>query len=315
MKKYLAAILAAILVFAVMAFPALADSVKLTLTGPGSVAAGDTAVVKLSIEGSYKASVVNLMIEFDKTAFSFEGYEFGSAGSEYSNKGICFCELTADGSAVSFGAMFSTDPISAEGELVSLTFRALSGASSTEQFTVKVEELGYMPVNATTATDIDYTAEPLSIAVSGGTGAPDTTAAPGEPTAAPADPTAAPGEPTAAPGEPTAAPADPTDKADPTDDSGNKTKTAEPTDPDDSAAPGETTEDPDTSADPAETEDPEGSADPAEPTSEPIKPEPGRQQKTVKTVLIVLGSILGAALLCVCGLLIFRSIKERRNRR
>lgn len=183
MKKYLAAILAALLVFAVFAVPAFADGVKFTLTGPDSVAEGETVVIKLSIEGSYKASIVNLLIEFDKSAFKFEGYEYGSAGKTYESSGICSCGLTTDGKAVSFGAMFMTDEgVSAEGELVSLTFRANTGASASNQFKVTVEEFGYMPVGASASTDISYSADPITVAVTSGSGTTDPTDAPVDPT-------------------------------------------------------------------------------------------------------------------------------------
>lgn len=170
MKKTIIAVLCAVLLASVCAFPVFASSVPhFFLKGPSSVNAGDELEIIVNVEGEYEAHLMNLRIEFDKNSFQYLGKKNGDAYNELVEEGaIGTCDITLDGKAVSFAVMMLTDPTSVEGELVKLKFKALSSAGDKTGFKLIVDEFGYMPVGQSNATDIECTASGLSVSVSGG---------------------------------------------------------------------------------------------------------------------------------------------------
>ena len=350
MKKICSLILAALLFTALLAFPALADgSARFRLTGPSSAGIGDTVEVTLNIEGEYEANLMNLSVHFDKDVFSYEGCTLGDAGKQFSNDGGPLTTgLTITGDEVSFAFMIMKvtpsaegDMIpgttSAQGEIATLKFKANAPAAEAV-FSIEVSEFGFLDLGETISTEIERTSEGISVTVSGGaivTEAP-TTAPTEAPTTAPTTaPTAAPTDaPTAAPTDkPTPEPTDTTKVTDAPDETPAPTDTTKATDAPtaapDETEPAEETENPAETEQASETEAPAeteqvseteapAETEPAEETEAPAETERpddrgNSKQKTVKTVLIVLGSILGAALLCMAALLICRSVKENKK--
>lgn len=313
MKKLLAALIAAVLLLSLMAVPASAkDKAHFYLTGPSSAKVGDTVKVILSVEGDYSAHIINLMVYFDNTSFRYLGKTYGEAYSDsIDNGGFGLCDITEKGNAISLGIMMITDPTSAEGELLELSFEVLSTASSSADFKVSVEQFSYMPVGQMFGQDIDYTADGLTMKLSGGSGASTTPVpSPGgwtSPTKAPSgsqEPVSTPG-----PGSPTKNPSgtvNPSTQPAGTEPSGSEpagTETSET----DSAVTQEPSEAP-VSTDIAETEAPSaepspGSSENAEPVSseQPGNDDNGTPTKNnaKKTAWIVICCCAAAAALAV----------------
>ncbi|MBQ1892916.1 MAG: hypothetical protein II155_02295, partial [Clostridia bacterium] len=88
MKKTIIAVLCAVLLASVCAFPVFASSVPhFFLKGPSSVNAGDELEIIVNVEGEYEAHLMNLRIEFDKNSFQYLGKKNGDAYNELVEEG------------------------------------------------------------------------------------------------------------------------------------------------------------------------------------------------------------------------------------
>lgn len=172
MKKVFSAVLCAVLLVSMFAFPALADGTpRFFLTGPASVDVGSEIEIVLNVEGEYQAHIINVLVEFDNASFSYVGKKNGDAYIEMAENGaVGTCELTMNGKAVSFAVMMLSDAASSEGELVKLRFKALSTAAEKTEFKAVVKDFSYMPVGSKNSTPIECTSSNLSVVVVGGSG-------------------------------------------------------------------------------------------------------------------------------------------------
>ena len=179
MKKILAMLIAAVMLLALAGLPAVASSSNIPyfyLEGPSTAKAGDTITVKLFVSGEYQAHTLNMRVYFDNTSYRLEGKTFGDAYLEArALGGWGMCDLTQEQNAVSLGIMRMTSPMSAVGELLSMDFKVLGTASSNTDFSVTVEDFGYMPIGQTVADPIGYSTSGLSVKVTGGSGGSSTT--------------------------------------------------------------------------------------------------------------------------------------------
>lgn len=244
MKRLFPMILAAIMLLAVMAFPAYADeSARFYLEGPSSAKVGDRITISLFIDGEYKVNTLNLRVYFDNTSFSYVGRKFGQAyydtndevGPVYSE-----CRPTSKGNAVSFAMMMIDEPMHAVGKLVDLEFEVLATASPNADFMVEVRDFGYMPIGASNATPVAHTENGLSMTLSGGSGTgttpmPIATPRPISPTATPAGDSKT-EDPSHSDSKETPAPTDPAVTEGPSD-TDDPTTTEGPSDPDATPAP------------------------------------------------------------------------------
>ena len=287
MKRLISILLTSVLLFALLAVPAFASNTpRFFLTGPSSAKAGDTVKISVNIEGSYSAHIVNLKVGFDPGSFDYVSYSYGNVGNAFTASGMAMCSKTADGKAVSYGALAASEAISAEGVIVELTFTVLGTAVSNPRFTITVEEFSYMPVGASNSNEISHTAEGLSMSVTGSSGGQG--------------------------GGPTITPR-------PTEQGGavNPLGTPEPAPTNNgSSRDNDNTPDPNRTQ-PAESGSPASASELPEVTEQAENtPEPGSNRgmsKSMKTVFFAIVGVLAAVLILVIVLLVLRSRKEKKR--
>lgn len=313
MKKILSVITAAVLLLALVALPVSAErKPHFYVTGPSSAKAGDMIKLTVNVEGDYQAHIIGLRLGFDTRAFRYVSYEFGGTYAAIQNAdGMASCGLTASGDAVSYGVLMPVEAASVEGALVQVTFEVLSSASSSYTFALSVPEFGYMPLSSTTSTHIDCTVDSFSLTVSGGSGTGNTQT----PTYTPKPGTT--DQPV--PGSPApVGPGNVTDSPSGTSDVPNIT--VAPISPDNTQ-----NMDPSVTGIPGETTDTPAVTDSGlQPDTNKVNPQDNTGDNTpggsgssdsLKTGLIILGSILAAALVCVCVYFGIRASKEKKGKK
>lgn len=244
MKRFLTILLAAALLTMLAAVPASAETTpRFYLEGPSTARVGDTITLSLKVAGQYQAHTLEVRIYFDNTSVRFVNTVPGAIYPQIGNNGgFAISGVTTEGNAVSFGFIMPTDAMSGEGELIKMQFEVISTAAPRADFATEVLAFNYLPVGEINATPIAFTADNLSVTLSGGSGSGTTT----PPIATPRPATTANPRPTSTP-RPTADP--------------NSTPTP-------TAAPGGT------GRDNGATHDPNGKNDPTQSPSSPFQPNP-----------------------------------------
>lgn len=220
MKKILAALVAFAMVFALAAMPSFAENAPVVFSADNVTAQpGDVVEVNVYLNGNYEAHVLNMRVNFDADLLTLndaptEGAVIAQARSN--GAFIVLDHTTVEGS-IRLGIMMPTNPFSASGTMLTLSFTVSENAPEGEiPVEIEVTEFKYMPLNGDSHV-IDCTVENGSVTVELPATAEPTNAPTAEPTSAPTDeptneptsaPTDAPVEPTEAP---TDAPVDPTE--------------------------------------------------------------------------------------------------------
>ena len=183
MKKFFAMLMVCLMLAALAAPCASASGVvRFYIEGPSSAKVGDTFEISVKVSGSYQAHIINLTVSFNKTAVSYKGNTKGPVYlSAMNDGGMCACDVTMSGDAVSIAILMPIDPLSAEGEIVKLSFEVLSTAGSKAKFGLTAEEFGYMPIGQTDMTTIAHSDQGLDVKISGGSGtSPTSVPGPGD---------------------------------------------------------------------------------------------------------------------------------------
>lgn len=167
MKKFLAILFAALMLFSATAIPAFAEDeepelepVRFSLSGPVYSREGGDVSIYLNVEGEYQAHIVSLFITFDPDYAEFVGYE-----KLYTSSPFLSAHITADGDEFAFAIMvISGDPFCETGSIARFDFKLLEGAPENAEFGIRMQMFRYRVPNGS-PTDLPYTLSGVVIPV------------------------------------------------------------------------------------------------------------------------------------------------------
>lgn len=150
MKKFLAVLFAALMLFSAVSLPVFADGeapqtepTRFYLTAPVYSREGSEVSVYLNVEGEYEAHIVSLFVTFDPDCAEFIGYEKMLTSNPMVSAG-----LTMDGDEVAFGLfVISGAPFSQTGTIARFDFRMLEGAPENAEFGIRMQMFRYREPN------------------------------------------------------------------------------------------------------------------------------------------------------------------------
>lgn len=133
-----------------------------------AVAPNGEVVVPVTISGDYQAHTLVGSIQYDSANLTLVSVVAGSMFDNYSgNEPLIEFDGNAQG-IVRFGVLMPDEPLTGDGELLVLTFKA-GEAEGAYPIDVEVSEFGYMPVGQQVATPVEYTVVDGSVTVAEGT--------------------------------------------------------------------------------------------------------------------------------------------------
>ncbi|MBR4435079.1 MAG: hypothetical protein IKS90_03155 [Clostridia bacterium] len=167
MKRIFAVVAAAFFALLTVFAPALnpavnaagVGTVKFSMNNVDNAKPGDTITVTLSISGDYKASGMNLSVEYDPSGLTLESLTKGPYLKNASENG-CIVVLEGDTLAyqgkIKLGLISVVDPITGSGDMFTMTFKVNSGVTVNQQVIMIIHEFVYLPVSSQTEVDIPF---------------------------------------------------------------------------------------------------------------------------------------------------------------
>ena len=121
-----------------------------------TVMAGEEFEVALNLTGEYEAHTMNLQFNYDENTFEIVGAPVQGEVLQGATGGMVMLDHTTIPGSIRLGLMMPTDPISGEGNVFTVTFRAKEDAQvGYYEFTPVVTEFTYFPVGGE-STPIPY---------------------------------------------------------------------------------------------------------------------------------------------------------------
>ena len=190
MKRFFAALLAALMVFSLVTIPAVAEGEVVFEVPTVSAQPGDTVSIPVTLTGSnFECHAMNMNVQYDTEALTLNSATEGDAISGATMKVL---DTESELGKVKLGLLYAYDGMTAGGTLFTMNFTVNENATGNAALTINVVTFANMPAGSTTATPIPYIANNGAVVV----GQP-ATPIPETDTPAPATPipeTPAPGE-------------------------------------------------------------------------------------------------------------------------
>lgn len=140
MKKSISLVLALFILFSAFSITAFAEvTAKLSLTSE-TVYAGEEFTLNLFISDNSKMSGAVIDINYDKTMLEYVSAEQGAILDQNAN--ISIKNIDGEKSKVRFTYLAPSSSVTAEGVIVSITFKALSNATGNSDLTVTIPNAG-----------------------------------------------------------------------------------------------------------------------------------------------------------------------------
>ena len=195
MKRFFAALLAALMVFSLVTIPAVAEGEVVFEVPTVNAQPGDTVSIPVTLTGSnFECHAMNMNVQYDAEALTLNSATEGDAISGATMKVL---DTESELGKVKLGLLYAYDGMTAGGTLFTMNFTVNENATGNAALTINVVTFANMPAGSTTATPIAYIANNGAVVV----GQPET---PVPATDTPAPETPAPETPipeTPAPGE------------------------------------------------------------------------------------------------------------------
>ena len=190
MKRFFAALLAALMVFSLVTIPAVAEGEVVFEVPTVNAQPGDTVSIPVTLTGSnFECHAMNMNVQYDAEALTLNSATEGDAISGATMKVL---DTESELGKVKLGLLYAYDGMTAGGTLFTMNFTVNENATGNAALTINVVTFANMPAGSTTATPIAYIANNGAVIV----GQP-ATPVPETDTPAPATPvpeTPAPGE-------------------------------------------------------------------------------------------------------------------------
>ena len=195
MKRFFAALLAALMVFSLVTIPAVAEGEVVFEVPTVNAQPGDTVSIPVTLTGSnFECHAMNMNVQYDAEALTLNSATEGDAISGATMKVL---DTESELGKVKLGLLYAYDGMTAGGTLFTMNFTVNENATGNAALTINVVTFANMPAGSTTATPIAYIANNGAVVV----GQPETPV-PATDTPAPATPVpATPIPETPAPGE------------------------------------------------------------------------------------------------------------------
>ena len=195
MKRFFAALLAALMVFSLVTIPAVAEGEVVFEVPTVNAQPGDTVSIPVTLTGSnFECHAMNMNVQYDAEALTLNSATEGDAISGATMKVL---DTESELGKVKLGLLYAYDGMTAGGTLFTMNFTVNENATGNAALTINVVTFANMPAGSTTATPIAYIANNGAVVV----GQPETpvpaTDTPAPETPVPATPipeTPAPGE-------------------------------------------------------------------------------------------------------------------------
>ena len=195
MKRFFAALLAALMVFSLVTIPAVAEGEVVFEVPTVNAQPGDTVSIPVTLTGSnFECHAMNMNVQYDTEALTLNSATEGDAISGATMKVL---DTESELGKVKLGLLYAYDGMTAGGTLFTMNFTVNENATGNAALTINVVTFANMPAGSTTATPIAYIANNGAVVVGQpATPVPETdTPAPATPVpATPVPETPAPGE-------------------------------------------------------------------------------------------------------------------------
>ena len=185
MKRFFAALLAALMVFSLVTIPAVAEGEVVFEVPTVNAQPGDTVSIPVTLTGSnFECHAMNMNVQYDAEALTLNSATEGDAISGATMKVL---DTESELGKVKLGLLYAYDGMTASGTLFTMNFTVNENATGNAALTINVVTFANMPAGSTTATPIAYIANNGAVVV----GQPET---PVPATDTPAPETPVPGE-------------------------------------------------------------------------------------------------------------------------
>ena len=181
MKRFFAALLAALMVFSLVTIPAVAEGEVVFEVPTVNAQPGDTVSIPVTLTGSnFECHAMNMNVQYDAEALTLNSATEGDAISGATMKVL---DTESELGKVKLGLLYAYDGMTAGGTLFTMNFTVNENATGNAALTINVVTFANMPAGSTTATPIAYIANNGAVVV----GQPETPV-PATDTPAPATP-------------------------------------------------------------------------------------------------------------------------------
>ena len=166
MKKFLALLISAAMIFALVAIPAAADGeVQITVATVNDVEPGTDVEVPVTIEGDYEAHILTLFVNYDPENLSIEkksdiknGDLFPSGDDAEEAEWAVIKDIDSVPGQAKLGIIcpHGDYPITGSGSICKIKFHVSENCTENQTLTLQVSEFKNMPEGSTTANPIPY---------------------------------------------------------------------------------------------------------------------------------------------------------------
>ncbi|MBR5947323.1 MAG: hypothetical protein IKZ82_01580, partial [Clostridia bacterium] len=180
MKRFIAFVVALSMAMALVSVPVSAEKAAAPVTrdvsgmhatftaeAPDTVAAGEEFEVSVSVSGTYQANALSYQLRYDSNTFEYVSYAAGQVYSAAASIGVAHVEGAEN--VVAFGCMCIGTPLSAEGVILTYTFKAKEGAEAgTYAFTPTItsgDNFVYYPIDAVAGEPIPFSTEAAEVEI------------------------------------------------------------------------------------------------------------------------------------------------------
>ncbi len=133
MKKFLAMLVAAMMVLSLVAIPVFADGevVFAVENAPATATPGDEITVNLTVNGTFEAHVLNMQFNYNADAFEYVSHTCGDVLNQIIDLGgIQLVDATTIPGSMRLGVMMPTAAFTQSGTICSVTLRVKEGAAN-----------------------------------------------------------------------------------------------------------------------------------------------------------------------------------------
>ena len=163
MKRFFAALLAALMVFSLVTIPAVAEGEVVFEVPTVNAQPGDTVSIPVTLTGSnFECHAMNMNVQYDTEALTLNSAAEGDAISGATMKVL---DTESELGKVKLGLLYAYDGMTAGGTLFTMNFTVNENATGNAALTINVVTFANMPAGSTTATPIAYIANNGAVVV------------------------------------------------------------------------------------------------------------------------------------------------------
>ena len=163
MKRFFAALLAALMVFSLVTIPAVAEGEVVFEVPTVNAQPGDTVSIPVTLTGSnFECHAMNMNVQYDAEALTLNSATEGDAISGATMKVL---DTESELGKVKLGLLYAYDGMTAGGTLFTMNFTVNENATGNAALTINVVTFANMPAGSTTATPIPYIANNGAVVV------------------------------------------------------------------------------------------------------------------------------------------------------